>query len=128
MADTENLGGFFKENKKLVKEYLDTRLEIFELKLIRILSKSAGYFIWIIISLFLFFLFIIFLGLVAGLWLSELTGSYVTGFGIITLIILLKIVLLYAFRKTLFVNPIIRTIISKVSNEKAEDEKQNTGF
>jgi hypothetical protein len=80
MSEFENLGSFFRENKKLVKDYLDARLEIYKLKLIRIFSKSAGYFIWIIISLFLLFLFFIFLGLVTGFWLSELTGSYVTGF------------------------------------------------
>jgi hypothetical protein len=129
MAETENLGSFFKENKKLVKEWLDARLEIYKLKLIRIISKSAGYFIWIIISLFLSFLFIIFLGLVAGFWLSDLTGSYVIGFGITTLIILLKIILLTVFRKTLFVNPIIRSIIKRANHDEDEmDEEQNADF
>jgi hypothetical protein len=127
MAETENLGSFFKENKNLVKEYLDTRLEIYKLKIIRILSKSAGNLIWIIISLFLILLFSIFLALVGGFWLSDLTGSYVKGFGIITLIILLKIVLLTIFRKTLFINPIVRLIVSKTADEEiAGNEKENT--
>ncbi len=117
MADAENLGSFFKENKKLIREYVDTRLEIYRLKLIRILSRSAGYFIWIMISLFLLTLFTIFLGLVAGLWLSELTGSYVAGFGIVTGLILLKIIFLAIFRKKLFVNPIIRSVIRRINDE-----------
>ncbi|MDP4261303.1 MAG: hypothetical protein Q8941_02120 [Bacteroidota bacterium] len=125
MPETENLGSFFKENKKLVREYLDTRLEIYKLKIIRIFSKSAGYFIWIIISLFLLFLFIIFLGLVTGFWLSDLTGSYVKGFGLTTLFILVVILVLAFLRKTLFVNPIIRAIISRASDndDESDDEK-----
>src|SRR6476660_3749413 len=126
MPETENLGSFFKESKKLVKEYLNTRQEVYKLKLIRILSTSAGNFIWIIISLFLLLLFVIFLGLVGGFWLSDLTGSYVKGFGVITLVILLKIVLLTVFRKVLFINPIIRNIINwSTDEEPAGNEKQN---
>jgi hypothetical protein len=125
MTEPDNLGSFFKENKKLVKDYFDTRLEIYKLKLIRIFSKSAGYFIWIIISLFLLFLFFIFLGLVTGFWLSELTGSYVKGFGVTTLIILVVILVLALLRKLLFVNPVIRNIISRASNEKDSGEEKN---
>jgi hypothetical protein len=122
MSEFENLGSFFRENKKLVKDYLDARLEIYKLKLIRIFSKSAGYFIWIIISLFLLFLFFIFLGLVTGFWLSELTGSYVKGFGLTTLIILVVIIVLALLRKVLFVNPIIRSFINRASDENATGE------
>ena len=62
MSDNqENLGSFFKENAKLLREYFETRMKVYRLRAVRLLSKSAGYFIWIIISLFLLFLFIIFL-------------------------------------------------------------------
>ena len=117
MSDTENLGAFFQENKKLVKDYFETRLDIFRLKIIRIFSKSAGYLIWIIISLFLLWLFIIFLGLVTGFWLSSVTGSYTIGFGITAIIILILIIILALLRRVLFVNPFIRTIIKKASEE-----------
>ena len=119
MPDTENLGSFFKENKKHLKDYLETRVDIFRLKMIRIFSKSAGYFIWIIVSLFLLWLFIIFMGLVTGFWLSSVTGSYTKGFGITALIILLLIILLALLRRVLFVNPIIRAVI-KNANEETE--------
>ena len=126
MPEADNLGTFFTENKKLVKEYLDIRLDIYKLKLIRLFAKSAGNLIWILISLFLLLLFSIFLGLVGGFWLSDLTGSYVKGFGIITLIILLKVAALAAFRKALFINPIIRGIVRRVTDdEEGSDEKQN---
>jgi len=123
MPESENLDTFLKENKKLLKDYFDTKFAIYRLTLIRFFSKSAGHFIWIIISLFLLLLFIIFLGLVAGFWLSKVTGSYTTGFGIVTLIILVKIIFLTLFRKIIFINPIIRAII-KSSNEEAESENE----
>ncbi|HVT86603.1 MAG TPA: hypothetical protein VHD35_15470 [Chitinophagaceae bacterium] len=124
MSDNqENLGSFFKENTKLLREYFETRLKIYRLRAVRLLSKSAGYFIWIIISLFLLFLFIIFLGVVLSLWFSQMTGSYIAGFSITTGIILLVIVLLALFRKPLFVNPIIKAFISQ-SEENIEEEDQ----
>lgn len=117
MSQPDNLGGFIKENKNLLKEYWETRLEIYRLQGIKAFSKTAGYFIWIIISLFLAWLLIIFVGLVLGFWLSDLTGSYVKGFGITALIILLKIVLLAVFRKPLFINPIIRGLLKKTQED-----------
>jgi hypothetical protein len=122
MTESESFGSFFKENKKLVREYVEIHLERYKLKLIQVFSKSAGFLFWIIISLFLFLLFSIFFGLVIGFWLSEITGSYILGFGITTIIIALKILLLTAFRKKLFVDPIIRNIIDKVSEQDEFDE------
>ena len=121
MPETENMGTFIKENKKLVKDYLETRLDIYRLKTIRVFSKTAGYFIWLIISMFLLFLFLTFTGLVTGFWLSDITGSYVYGFGLATLIVLAIIIVIALLRRTLFVNPIIRAIINR-ANEDSEIE------
>lgn len=117
MSSGDNFNSFFNDNKKLVQDYFDTRVEIGRLRLVRMFSKSAGHLIWVIVMLFLFSLLCTFLGLVAGFWLSELTGSYTRGFGLATIGILLFILLIFALRKTLFVNPIIRAIIRKTSDE-----------
>lgn len=122
MSEQENLGSFFKENAKLAKDYFETRMEIYRLMGIRIFAKSAGYFIWIIISLFLFFLFTVFAGVVLSLWLSNLTGSYIAGFGITTGVIVIIILLLTVLRKTLFVNPIIKTFINHAEENDEEEE------
>jgi hypothetical protein len=120
MIAKENLGDFLKESKKLVRDYLDARLEIFRLKLIRTFSKSAGHLIWFIVSLFLFFLLMTFIGLVIGFWLTDITGSYVKGFGYTSLIMLGVIILLALFRKALFVNPFIRVIIRRTTENNDE--------
>jgi len=122
MIEPENLGTFLTENKKLVKEYLDTRLEVFKLKMIRMFSKSAGYLIWVIISLFLFFLLMTFIGLVIGFWLTDITGSYVKGFGYTSLIMLVLIMLIALFRKSLFVNPVIRLMIRRSTENDHQKE------
>jgi hypothetical protein len=119
----ETLGSFVRENKRLVKEWLETRLDIFKLKMIRSVSKSAGYLIWTIIAMLLFTLLMIFAGVTAGFWLSALTGSYSKGFGIVTLFILFLVLMLVIFRKTLFVNPVIRNLVSKMSSDTREDSE-----
>jgi hypothetical protein len=120
----ENLGSFFKENARLVKEYVETRLEVYRLRMIRLAARSAGFLIWFVISLFLVFLLIIFSGIVLSLWLSDITGSFIAGFGITTLILFILILLLTAFRKALFINPIIRSFIRKQEEEKNEENTE----
>lgn len=121
MSQPDNLGSFFAENKTLLKEYLETRMEIYRLQSLRIFSKSAGYFAWIIISLFLAFLILLFSGVVIGFWFSGVLHSYVKGFGLITLLLILVFVLLALFRKALFVEPVIQSIIQKSREEAAPD-------
>ncbi|MBS1597205.1 MAG: phage holin family protein [Bacteroidetes bacterium] len=116
MGQSENLSSFFKDSKPLFKEYIETRLELFRLQAIRVVSQSAGYLVWILISLFLLFLIMIFSGIVLGCWLSNLLNSYVLGFGLTTLILIVIFILLAVFRKKLFVHPVIQAIISKTSD------------
>jgi hypothetical protein len=123
MAETENLGSFIKEAQKLARKYLDTRLEIYRLQAIRLLSKASGHLLWIIISLMMLLLFAVFAGLVTAFWLSDVLGSHTRGFGITAIIILLVIFLLFLFRRTLFINPIIRNIIKHTHEETSESSK-----
>ena len=121
MSQPDNLGSFFSGNKTLLKEYLETRMEIYRLQSLRIFSKSAGYFAWIIVSLFLVFLILLFSGMAIGFWFSSLLHSYVKGFGLVTLLLLVVFILLAVFRKLLFVDPVIQSIIQR-SREEVEDK------
>jgi hypothetical protein len=124
MPQPDNLGSFFAENKTLIKEYLETRLEIYRLQSLRLFARSAGYFAWILLSLFLAFLFLLFGGMMTAFWFSEQFHSYFKGFGLVTLMILVVFVLLAIFRKILFVNPVIHSAIQK-SKEEEEDNAQS---
>lgn len=127
MPTHENFGSFYDNNKKLLQDYLETRLEIIRLQGIRVASKAIGYLAWIILSLFFLFLIFIFIGLVIAFWFSALTGSYVMGFGIATLILVLIVALLAIFRNILFVHPIIRNFIriTAVPDTSEEMEEEN---
>jgi hypothetical protein len=123
MSSSESFGSFFRENTALLKEYVETRIEIYRLQGVRVFSKSAGFLIWLVIALFLFFLIAIFGGLVLAFWLSGLMESYTAGFGITTLILVLIFLILFAFRKKLFVDPVIRTVLKKTELEKDAKEE-----
>lgn len=118
---TEDLGSFFRENTRLLREYAEARIELMKLKFLRGSARAAGTFLWIIISLFLLFLLVIFAGLVLGFWLSAKTGSYTTGFGITTLFMLLLLLLLAVFRRALFIDPFIRTFIRRTADDEDTD-------
>lgn len=113
MSEPQNLGSFIAGNKNLLKEYLETRMEIYRLQSTRVAAKSAGLIAWIFLSLLLGFLFLLFGGLMLGYWFAGLTHSYVKGFGLVALLILVVFLLVALFRRTLFVNPVIQAIIQK---------------
>jgi len=119
------LGSFISENKTVLKEYLETRMEIYRLQSLRIFSKSAGYFAWILVSLFLVFLIVIFGGLMLGYWFPSMLGSYTKGFGLITLLLIVVFVLLALFRKSLFVDPVVQSIIQRSREEEEREDEED---
>ncbi len=122
MDQPDNLGSFIKDSKPLLKEYLETRLELFRLQAIRTGSRSAGYLVWVIVAVFLLFLVLLFAGIVLGCWLSLLTGSYVTGFGLTTIVFLLIFGFFTAFRDKLFIHPVMHSIIRKTVDQEKPTE------
>src|ERR1700733_550136 len=99
MDQPDNLGSFFAENKTLLKEYLETRLDIYRLQSLRMFAKSAGLFAWVLLSLFLAFLFLLFGGMMVAFWFSNRFHSHVKGFGLVALLILLVFALVTIFRR-----------------------------
>ena len=122
MPEADNLGSFFAENKTLLKEYLETRLEIYRLQTLRMFARSAGLFVWLLLSLFLIFLFLLVGGMMVAFWFSGLFHSQVKGFGLVAGIILLIFAFLTIFRKALFVDPVIQKVIQKTQEEGKEEE------
>lgn len=113
MSEPQNLGSFIADNKDLVKEYLETRLEIYRLQSTRVAAKSAGLIAWIFLSMLLGFLFLLFCGLMLAYWFANIFHSYVKGFGVVALLILIVFVLIAVFRRALFVDPVIQAIIQR---------------
>ncbi len=125
MSESENIGSFIEENKRLVNDYFETRLEIYRLQVIRFFARFAGTFTWIIILLLLLFVLVIFCGIVLSLWFSKLTGSYVAGFGIILIVFLLITIAMALMKRALFINPIIKAMIKLTNHESVQKEKDD---
>lgn len=125
MSQSENFGSFIKENRKLVSDYINTRIEIIRLQGIRASSKAIASLIWILVSLFLFSVIFIFIGLVLGFWLSDLTGSFIAGFGYTTLILIAVTIIISLLREQLFINPILRKMLSKLDEKDAIDPDES---
>ena len=57
-----------------------------------------------------------------GYWLSSLMDSYIKGFGLTTLLMIVIFVVFTVFRKKLFVHPIVQAIITSAADEAEEDQ------
>lgn len=120
MDNTPDIWQFLEENKKTLQEYVELKIEIFNLKFIRKSSSIGGILVWILILSFLGLLIIFFAGMTLGFWLSNIFDSNVAGFGATTGILLLITLILILARKQLFINPIIRIIIREQTRENEE--------
>jgi uncharacterized membrane protein (DUF485 family) len=122
MAD-ETLNDFYQENRKLVTEYLETRLQLIRLTAIRTLSRTFSLFIVICLVSFMVLFFLLFLVIAFSWQMAAVTGSAALGFlcgaGVFLLLLTLGIV----FRKPLFLNPLIRLFIQSSANEEEEDDQ-----
>ena len=121
MPSSENLGDFFKENKKLVADYIETRIEIFKLNAIKLVAKSLSLLILIGLVSFMVLFFLLFLVISFSWFMADQLGSATLGFlcggGVFLLIILISVL----FRKALFLNPLIRIFLHASSQEDEEE-------
>lgn len=118
---SENLNDFYKENKRLVSDYVETRLDLLKLTTVRSLSRTLSMLILVTIISFMVLFFLLFLVIAFSWFMSDLLGSATLGFlcggGVFLLILMLSV----AFRKALFLNPLIRLFI-QTSTQEEEDE------
>jgi len=121
MPSPENLNDFYQENRKLLTEYLETRLQLLKLTSVRSLSRTLSMLILIALISFMVLFFLLFLVIAFSWFMANVLGSATFGFlcggGVFLLIILLSVL----FRKPLFLNPLIRLFIH-TSTQEEEDE------
>lgn len=125
MSQSDNLNSFFTRNKVILKDYVNTNFELFRLRAIRVASKSVGTLVFVMIALFFGFLILLFAGLVLGFWLSSITGSYVSGFGYATLILIGLLIIIYLMRNILFINPALNLVLDKMQEDPDGDDDED---
>ncbi len=117
MAEGQNISEFLQENKKLLKDYTEVRVELFKLEVIKKSSQIGGLLTWLIILTFLLFLISLFAGLTVGFLFAAWLHSNAAGFAIATGLFILAAVLLAFFRKQLFINPVISILIKQFTDD-----------
>ncbi len=124
---SENLGDFYKENKKLVSEYIDTRIKLIKFGAIKTLAKTLSALILVGLISFMMLFFLLFVVIAFSWYMADQLGSAALGFlcggGVFIAILLLSIV----FRKALFLNPLIRIFLhaSTEEDEESSDETED---
>jgi hypothetical protein len=124
MAYQQDFAGFFKENKQLLKEYIDVRAELLKLQAVKILSRSLSLLLVIVIVSFLALFVILFLGMSFAWWIAELTQSNTAGFAAGAGLFVVLLLLVIALRRPLFQNPLIRIFITESVKEMEETETE----
>lgn len=122
MASQENYGDFYKENKKLVADYIDTRIELLKLGAIKITAKTLSALLLIALISCMVLFFVLFLVIAFSWFMADQLGSaslgFLSGGGVFLLIITVSVL----FRRALFLNPLIRIFIHIATDDEFEEE------
>ena len=126
MSSSENLGDFYKENKKLVSDYIETRIELIKLGTIKTLANTLSALILVALISFMTLFFLLFVVIAFSWYMADQLGSAALGFlcggGVFITVLLFSII----FRKALFLNPLIRIFLlaSTEEDEASIDETE----
>jgi hypothetical protein len=118
----DNFSNYFNQTGKVAKEYLETRLDLIKLQAAGKLSNALGLFFSIILAFLLFFFVVVFLGMVFGFWISEMTNSFTIGFSCATGLFILLLGVLIIFRKPLIQAPLSNLLIKELMSEMGMDD------
>ena len=115
---------FFSESRKKIEQYIRNRVSLIKLQMVEKLSRVAAVlFTGIVVAVLCTFV-LLFLSIMGGYYFAELTGSLLAGFGIISAIYLLLLILVIIFRKNILEKWVTNTVI-RILFEKNEDDDDN---
>jgi protein-S-isoprenylcysteine O-methyltransferase Ste14 len=124
MMNEPDKSTFFVDLQRLVVDYVKTRLELTQLVAFEKISKIVAYLVIGLILALLFFFGLLFASVVLGIFLSDLLGSTLVGFGIIALIYLLVFMVILSLRNKLIAPVIINSIIKILYERSQSDEDE----
>jgi len=117
MASTEDIGGFLQENKEIIRDYVDTRAELFKLQAVRMAARTVSMLAVVGIVAMLALFVVLFLGMSLSFWLSAVLNNQVAGFAITGGLFVLLLAIVILLRKPLFLNPLVKAIIRETLSE-----------
>lgn len=104
------------------KQYAELRIELLKAEAAEKVALASGQLIAFMCIGILFLVTIIFLSIVGGLYFTDIFGSAIKGFGIIAVFYLFISIILFVFRKTIFIMPIGDRVISILYQEEENEE------
>ena len=111
MSSKETFFSFFSENKALIKEYIDTRLELIKLHGVRTLSRTISVVMIVFIISLLCLSILLLIGITFAFWMASITGSNIAGFASAAGLFILILIGFIVFGRRMVQNQIIRRII-----------------
>jgi hypothetical protein len=120
MSSKETFFSFFSQNKALVKEYIDTRLELIKLQGVRTLSRTISAIMIIFIISLLCLSILLLIGITFAFWIADITGSNIAGFASAAGLFILFLIGFIVFGRRMVQNQIIKRIIQD-SMDDSED-------
>ena len=106
------------------KTYIEANLKLFKLSLLERLSKVVSLIISTTLVMLVGMLFVLFLSISAAMFIGSLLDSRTLGFLFMALFFLVIVIFLWVKRKTLVINPIIRTLNDIVFDNPENDEDE----
>jgi len=117
MQGKEDFSGFLSENARLVREYVELRMEMLRLQGVRMVAKAYSQLMVFLIVLLMGLFVLFFLGMALAWGVAALTGSVVIGYLSSAGLFLLLLVLTVRFRRTLFQDRMVRTLLDTPDDE-----------
>jgi|GEM_PF-888287 len=109
-----NLEELIENTRQLIAAYIAIQKRIARLTVIKYAAQAGGMMLDGIVTIILLSIVLLFSAVTGALWLSEKTGSFTRGFGLMTLVVLAIVLLIQLFRKTLFINPVIHRLVRRM--------------
>lgn len=112
----DNTNTFFTNYGEKIQDYIEDRLLLIRLRTVKKISNLMGQLISVIIIALLATLTFLFLSIMLGFFLGDLFNNYYAGFGTVTLLFIIALVLAVQYRTKLmrkFMGGIIDTILDK---------------
>lgn len=108
-----------------IQDYINTERELIRLKIVKKGSDVIAAIFSYLFIIILFHIAMAFAGIWLGLWLSDIFGSFIMGFGVTVLFYMLWLILVIVFRKSLLVKPFANLLVAAFTenDQKPEDKE-----
>ncbi|MCM5527483.1 phage holin family protein [Parasegetibacter sp. NRK P23] len=118
--------GFFEETEEMVEKYVQDRMLLFKLQATEKAANLVALMVSGIVIGMIGFFILMFLSIMAGYYFAELTGSLFYGFGIITLVYIVLLIILVLLRKKILHNFVANTVVRIIFDKQTDEDEPNS--